>query len=248
MKLQDKVAVVTGGTRGIGRAMVEALAREGAQVLFTYAHNDLLAGQIESELREQGLKAKGFKIDVRDFEKINQWKEEILIEFGGVDILINNAGIAKDKALMMMSREDWDEVIDTNLNGLFNFTRAFIVHFLKKKEGNIINISSVSGLIGLPRQVNYSASKGGMISFSKALAKEVAPYNIRVNVICPGFIDTDMTRKLREEYVRQMMPLIPLGRFGTVEEVARTALFLADETVSHYITGQVIRVDGGLTM
>ncbi|MFH1092952.1 MAG: 3-oxoacyl-[acyl-carrier-protein] reductase [Candidatus Omnitrophota bacterium] len=247
MKLKDKIVVVTGGTRGIGRAIVETFAKEGAQVLFTYLNNDVLAKEIETDLKKVKAKVQGFKIDVKDHVQVDQWKESILDKYGKIDILINNAGITQDKALAMMSKDEWDEVINTNLNGLFNVTKSFIVTFLKQRYGNIINISSLSGIIGIPRQTNYSASKGGMISFSKSLSKEVAPYNVRVNVVAPGFIQTDMTVNLKEDYLKQIMPQIPLKRFGTVDEVAKVALFLSTEE-SNYITGQVIQVDGGLGM
>lgn len=245
--LKDKIVIVTGGTRGIGRAIVETFAQEGAHVLYTYLNNDVLANEIESNLKKANSKAQGFKIDVKDYSQVDQWKENILDEYGKVDILINNAGIIKDKALAMMSKDEWDEVIETNLNGLFHVTKSFIVTFLKQRQGNIINISSLSGIIGIPSQTNYSASKGAMISFSKSLAKEVAPYNVRVNVVAPGFIHTDMTKNLKEEYIEQILPQIPLKRFGAVDEVAKVALFLATEQ-SSYITGQIIQVDGGLGM
>ena len=247
MLLKDKIVIVTGGTRGIGRAIVETFAQEGAHVLYTYLNNDVLANEIESNLKKANSKAQGFKIDVKDYSQVDQWKENILDEYGKVDILINNAGIIKDKALAMMSKDEWDEVIETNLNGLFHVTKSFIVTFLKQRQGNIINISSLSGIIGIPSQTNYSASKGAMISFSKSLAKEVASYNVRVNVVAPGFIHTDMTKNLKEEYIEQILPQIPLKRFGAVDEVAKVALFLATEQ-SRYITGQIIQVDGGLGM
>ena len=247
MLLKDKIVIVTGGTRGIGRAIVETFAQEGAHVLFTYLNNDVLAKEIESNLKKANSKAQGFKIDIKDYSQIDQWKENILDEYGKVDILINNAGIIKDKALAMMSKDEWDEVIETNLNGLFHVTKSFIVTFLKQRQGNIINISSLSGIIGIPSQTNYSASKGAMISFSKSLAKEVASYNVRVNVVAPGFIHTDMTKNLKEEYIEQILLQIPLKRFGAVDEVAKVALFLATEQ-SSYITGQIIQVDGGLGM
>jgi 3-oxoacyl-[acyl-carrier protein] reductase len=247
MLLRGKIVVITGGTRGIGKAIVQTFAKEGAHVLFTYLKNDKLAKEIESNLKKEKAKAKGYKVDVKDYQAVDEWKERILDESGKVDILINNAGIIKDKALAMMSKQDWDEVIDTNLNGLFNTTKSFIVTFLKQKEGNIINISSLSGIIGISRQTNYSASKGGMIAFSKSLAKEAAPYNVRVNVIAPGFIETDMIRGLKEDQLKLMKSQIPMGRFGDVYEVAKAALFLATDK-SSYITGQVVRIDGGLGM
>ncbi len=247
MKLKDKIAVVTGGTRGIGKSIVQTLARQGAQVLFTYVNSDAKAQELESSLAKENFKAKGFKVDVKDFKQVDTWKEQILDQYSGVDILVNNAGIIRDKALAMMSPEEWADVIDTNLTGLFNVTKSFSMTFMKQRQGNIINISSLSGIIGIPRQTNYSASKGGMIAFSKALAKEVAAYNVRVNVVAPGFINTDMTSTLKEDYIKHVMPQIPLARFGTSEEVASVVLFLATEQ-SDYITGQVIRVDGGLGM
>ncbi len=245
MGLETKVVIVTGGSRGIGRSIVKAFAKAGAEVLFTYHSHDSSSLELQKELSQ--FKVKSYKLDVRDFSAVEQWKERILCEYPHIDILINNAGIIKDKALALMSKEEWHEVIDTNLNAVFNVTKAFIISFMKQKQGNIINISSLSGITGIPRQTNYSASKGGIIAFSKSLAKEVASYNIRVNVIAPGFIHTDMTKGLKEDYVKQVTAQIPLGRFGSCEEVAKAALFLASED-SNYITGQVLRVDGGLGM
>ncbi|MBU0634469.1 MAG: 3-oxoacyl-[acyl-carrier-protein] reductase [Candidatus Omnitrophica bacterium] len=244
MKFKDKIAVVTGGTRGIGKAVVRELAGEKAHVLFTYLNNDSLAKELESEFKTKVI---GFKVDVKNFSDVDKWKEKVLDKFGKVDILVNNAGILRDKALAMMTQEDWKEVIDTNLTGVFNVTRAFIVQFMKQKSGNIINMSSLSGIIGIPRQTNYSATKGGIIAFSKSLAKEVAAFGIRVNVVAPGFIDTDMTKSLKEDYIKQITPQIPLARFGSAEEVAKVVSFLASDD-SDYITGQVFRIDGGLGM
>ena len=247
MLLKNKLAIITGGTRGIGKSIVKEFAKEGAKVIFTYNKNDFLKEEVVKEVNNQGGFCEGFKIDVRDFSRILEWKEEIIEKYGKVDILVNNAGIIRDKALMMMTREDWGDVIDVNLNGLFNVTRSFIIHFMKQKSGNIINIASLSGIIGLPRQTNYAASKGGMISFTKALAKEVATFNIRVNAIAPGFINTDMVKELNGEYVKSALKNIPLARFGECEEVSKVASFLASEE-SSYITGEVIQVDGGLGM
>ncbi|MFH1062021.1 MAG: 3-oxoacyl-[acyl-carrier-protein] reductase [Candidatus Omnitrophota bacterium] len=247
MKLKDKIAVVTGGTRGIGKAIVQTLARQGALVLFSYISSDAQARELEASLEKENFKAIGFKVDVKDFKQVAEWKEQILDKYNSIDILVNNAGIIRDKALAMMSSEEWSEVIDTNLTGLFNVTKSFAVTFMKQRQGNIINISSLSGIIGIPRQTNYSASKGGMIAFSKALAKELSGFNIRVNVVAPGFITTDMTGSLKEDYIKHIMPQIPLARFGTSEEVANVVLFLSTDK-SDYITGQVIRVDGGLGM
>jgi 3-oxoacyl-[acyl-carrier protein] reductase len=184
---------------------------------------------------------------VKKYDACREFSEKVLDKFQKIDVLINNAGIINDKALMMMTESDWLDVINTNLNGTFNVTKNFIISLMKQRKGNIINISSLSGILGLPRQANYAASKGGMISFTRSLAREVAPLNIRVNAIAPGFIQTDMIKSLREDYVKDVLPQIPLGRFGEVKEVAQVALFLAGDE-SDYITGQVLRVDGGLGM
>lgn len=247
MKLKDKVSIVTGATRGIGRAIALELAKEGSSIAFTYLKSDEKADSLKQEVEKLGVKVSAFKTDVRDFDKAMDLKEDVLDEFGRLDILVNNAGIIKDGALAMMDRQDWLDVIDTNLNGVFNITKSAIITFMKQKSGNVINITSLSGIIGIPRQTNYAASKGGIIAFTKALAKEVARNNIRVNAVAPGFIETDMTASLKEEYLKQVMPQIPLGRFGKSEEVAKAVSFLVSDE-SNYITGQVIRVDGGLGM
>lgn len=247
MNFKGKTVVVTGGSRGIGKACALEFAKAGADIAFTYNKSKGPAEELKKEIEALGVKALSLKLDVADFDKCRATVDTILDKFAKVDILINNAGIIRDKALMGMTKEDWSDVIDTNLGGLFNVTKNFIITFMKQREGNIINISSLSGIIGLPRQTNYSASKGGMISFTRSLAREVAPFNIRVNVIAPGFIHTDMIKGLKEDYVKDVMPQIPLGRFGEPTEVAKAALFLAGPRAS-YITGQVIRVDGGLGM
>lgn len=243
--LSNKVAIVTGGTRGIGRSIVIALAKEGADCAFTYLKNQELANSIVKEVANIGGKALPVQMDVRDFESSKNLIEKVKETFGRLDILVNNAGIIRDKSLMMMSKEDWSDVIDTDLTGVFNTTRACIITFLKQKSGNIINISSVNGIHPLPGQVNYAAAKAGVIGFTKSLAREVAPYNIRVNAVAPGFIETDMTRELTEEYKNKFLGLIPLSRFGTSEEVAQAVVFLASDK-SGYITGQTIQIDGGL--
>ncbi len=239
------MAIVTGGTRGIGRSIVLALCRAGADCAFTYANNEFLADSLSNEIRELGRRALPLQLDVRDFEGAKGLVERVKEDFGRIDILVNNAGITIDKSLMMMSSEDWTSVIDTDLTGVFNTTRACIVTFLKQKSGNIINISSVSGIHPLPGQVNYAAAKAGVIGFTRSLAKEVAPYNVRVNAVAPGFIETDMTADFREKYRQRLNDTIPLGRFGTPEEVARVVVFLASEE-SGYITGEAIQIDGGL--
>ncbi len=247
LTLKDKVAVVTGGTRGIGRAIVAMLAQSGCQVAFNYQKNKEAALALEEELKKIGCRSQSRCVDMKDFEAVKSWIEEIKKQFGRIDILVNNAGMIIDKALMLMGREDWDQVIDTNLGGLFNVSRAVIVSFLKQKSGDIVNISSVSGLIGLSRQTNYSASKGGVNSFTKALAKEVAAYGIRVNAVAPGFIATEMLEGFNEEQKNQILKEIPLGRLGSVHDVANCVKFLLSPQ-AQYITGQVICVDGGMTM
>jgi len=241
----NKVAIVTGGSRGIGRSTVLALCREGADCVFTYTKNLSAAESLAKEVQNMGRKAVPFQLDVRDFEGTKTFIEEVKKEFGRIDILVNNAGITRDKSLMMMNKEDWSEVIETDLTGVFNTTRACIITFLKQKSGNIVNISSVSGIHPLPGQVNYAAAKAGVIGFTKSLAKEVAPHNIRVNAVAPGFVDTDMTAVLSKTYRDKAMQMVPLGRFGTADEVAQAVVFLAS-TESQYITGQVIQIDGGL--
>jgi 3-oxoacyl-[acyl-carrier protein] reductase len=241
----NKVAVVTGGTRGIGRSIVLALCREGADCAFTYAKNRVEAESLAAEVRGMGRRAVPFQRDARDFEGAKTLIEEVKKEFGRIDILVNNAGITRDKSLMMMSREDWSDVIETDLTGVFNTSRACIITFLKQKNGNIVNISSVSGIHPLPGQANYAAAKAGVIGFTKALAQEVAPYNIRVNAVAPGFVDTDMTAALGETYREKVMKMVPLGRFGASDEVAQAVVFLTSDA-SQYITGQVIQIDGGL--
>lgn len=239
------MAIITGGTRGIGRCIVRAVCEEGADCAFTYTRNRAAADSLTEEVHRIGRRALPVQLDVRDFDGAKTLVEQVKKEFGRIDILVNNAGITRDKSLMMMSHEDWSEVIDTNLTGTFNTTRACIITFLKQKSGNIVNISSVSGIHPLAGQVNYSAAKAGVIGFTKSLAKEVAPYNIRVNAIAPGFINTEMTAELGEKVRDKFMKMIPLQRFGTPDEVAKVVLFLLSD-LSQYITGQTIQLDGGL--
>jgi 3-oxoacyl-[acyl-carrier protein] reductase len=243
--LNNKVAIVTGGTRGIGRSIVIALCREGADCAFTYVRDSGMAESLAQEVKNLGRRALPFRLDVRDFEGTKLFIEEVKKGFGRLDILVNNAGVTRDKSLMMMNKEDWADVIDTDLTGVFNITRACIITFLKQKSGNIVNVSSVSGIHPLPGQVNYAAAKAGVIGFTKSLAKEVAPYNIRVNALAPGFIDTDMTAGFSEKYREKVMKMVPLDRFGTPDEVAQAAVFLLSDR-SRYVTGEVLQIDGGL--
>jgi len=243
--LKDKVALVTGGTRGIGRAIVFDLVQNGAKVLFTYLQSDESAGIILDEIKELKGEAEAIKADVRLYDDAKRVVEETLSKFGRLDILVNNAGIVKDKALMLMDPADWAEVINTNLTGYFNMSKASIVTMMKAKQGVIVNISSVAGVVGTARQVNYSSAKAGIIGLTKSLAKEVGPYGIRVNAVAPGYIETDMTKDLKQK--DDFIKKIPFGRFGKPEEVANVVSFLASDDAK-YITGQVVKVDGGLAI
>ncbi len=244
---KGKTVIVTGGSRGIGRACCLAFAREGANIVFNYNKSKEEAEKLAGELKSLNVQAIYEQVDVKDYDQCRGLIEKTLKKFEKLDILVNNAGITRDKALFMMLPEDWKEVIDTNLGGMFNMTRAAITTLMKQKSGCIINMSSVSGLSGLARQTNYSASKAGIIGFSKALAKEVAAFNIRVNVVCPGFIKTDMVNSLKEEQKKAILESISSKRLGEPVEVAAVCVFLASER-SRYMNGQTLRVDGGLNI
>lgn len=243
----NKVAVITGGTRGIGKQIAISLAKNGYDIAINYrTENDDLKNLV-NQINEIGVKISTYKCDVSDFISSEEFIKSIISEFGKIDVLINNAGITKDGLLMRMKKEDFQSVIDVNLVGTFNITRNVIPHMIKAKAGRIVNISSVVGVSGNAGQTNYSASKAGIIGFTKSLAKEVASRNITVNAVAPGFIQTQMTDVLKDDVKEEILKQIPLKRFGTTEDVANVVKFLVSEE-STYITGQVINIDGGMLM
>lgn len=242
---KDKIVIISGGSRGIGRACCLAFAKAGATVVFTYNHSTKDAEQLQDEIKSCSSEGLGLQSDVKDLAKCKEVVAKTVEKFGRIDILVNNAGIIRDKTLLMMEAEDWHEVIDTNLTGVFNMTRAAIYTLLKQKHGTIINMSSVSGIAGIAGQTNYSAAKAGIIGFTKALAKETAGYNIRVNAIAPGFIETDMISGIKETTKQEILKNLPMKKFGEVDDVAEACLFLASEK-SKYITGEVLKIAGGM--
>ena len=243
--LEGKVAIITGGSRGIGRGIAKIFAQQGANVAFTYSSSVTEANQLEEELKTFGVKVKGYQSNAADFNQCEQLVEEVVKDFGTVDILINNAGITKDTLLMRMSEEDFDKVFQVNLKSVFNMTKAAQKIMLKQRKGSIINISSVVGVQGNAGQANYAASKAGILGFTKSVALEMGSRNIRCNAIAPGFIETEMTAALKPEIVEGWRNAIPLKRGGQPEDVANACVFLASD-LSSYITGQVLRVDGGM--
>ena len=243
--LQGKTAIITGGARGIGKAIALKFASEGANIAITDLIYDDNVKAFEAELNAMGIKAKAYASNAAKFDETQTVVNQIIADFGRVDILINNAGITKDGLLMRMTEEQWDAVINVNLKSAFNFTKAVQMQMLKQKGGAIVNMSSVVGVSGNAGQANYSASKAGMIGFTKSVAKELGSRNIRSNAIAPGFIITDMTHKLTEEQRNAWIENIPLKRGGTPEDVANVALFLASD-LSSYVNGQVINVCGGM--
>lgn len=243
--LENQVAIITGATRGIGKAIAELFADQGANVVFTYVSSDDKARALEAELQAKGVKAKGFKFDVANLAACENMAAEVVKEFERIDIVVNNAGITRDNLLMRMTEEQFDEVITTNLKSVFNMTKAVQRNMLKQRSGSIINMSSVVGVKGNAGQANYAASKAGILGFTKSVALELGSRNIRCNAIAPGFIETEMTGVLDEAMVQQWRDSIPLKRGGTPEDVANLTLFLAS-SMSAYVTGQVINVDGGM--
>lgn len=242
--LEGKVVLITGATRGIGKAIAEVFAEQGAQVAFTYAGSVDKAAQLEKELNTK-TKAKAYQSDASDYDAAQQLIVEVLAEFGKIDVLINNAGITKDNLMLRMSKEDWDTIIRVNLDSVFNLTKAVVKPMMKAKSGSIINMTSIVGIKGNAGQANYAASKAGVIGFTKSIALELGSRNIRCNAIAPGFIETEMTLALDEKTVQSWREGIPLKRGGQPEDVANACVFFASE-MSSYITGQVLNVDGGM--
>jgi len=243
--LKDKVALITGGSRGIGKAIAKRLASEGAIVAINYTQNESAAIQTKNEIEEAGGQAILSKFDVSNFDAVHEGVDKIIEKLGSIYILINNAGITKDTLLMRMKEEDWDSVISINLKGIFNCTKAVTRNMFKQREGRIVNLTSVVGEMGNAGQTNYAASKAGIIGFTKACAREMAPRGITVNAISPGFIKTDITDQLPEEIRKDYISKIPLNRFGSPEDIAGAVAFLTSDDAS-YITGEVFRINGGI--
>lgn len=245
--LQDKVVLITGASRGIGKSIAEECVKHGAKVAFTYLSSEEKAKALEAELSKDGGIAKGFKSDAAKFDEAQKLVDDVVAEFGTIDVLVNNAGITRDTLLMRMTEEQWDEVINTNLKSAFNLTKAVQRPMLKAKAGSIINMSSVVGVSGNAGQANYAASKAGLIGFTKSVAQELGSRNIRSNAIAPGFIETEMTEVLDQKVVEEWRSSIPLKRGGKPEDVANLVVFLGSD-MSTYITGQTINVCGGMLM
>ncbi len=247
MGLNNKVALITGGSRGIGKEIALELGKNGAHIAISYVNNMEKAKEVIEEIKSYGVKAIAIKANVSVEEEVTEMIKTIEEELGTIDILVNNAGVTKDNLLIRMKSEDWDEVMDVNLKGTFLCTKAVSKIMMKKRYGKIINITSVVGIIGNAGQGNYSASKAGVIGFTKSMAKELGSRGIRVNGIAPGFISTDMTEALKDEIKNTMLKAIPLNTFGNPKDIANLVVFLASKK-SDYITGQIINVDGGMAM
>lgn len=245
-RLKGKVALITGASRGIGKATALEMAKEGANVVVNYASSSGAAEEVVAEIVEAGGKAIALQADVSKVDEVDALVKDVMDKFSRIDILVNNAGITRDTLLMRMKPEDWQAVIDLNLTGVFLCTRAASKIMLKQKSGRIVNVASVAGQMGNPGQANYSAAKAGVIGFTKTVAKELASRGITVNAVAPGFIETDMTKDLKN--TEEILKFIPLNRYGKSEEVAGTIVFLTADSAAAYITGQVLNVDGGMVM
>lgn len=245
--LKGKTAVITGASRGIGRAIAFDLAEQGANIVVNYSGSEAKAYEVVEEIKQMGGNAIAVRANVANMEEVQAMMKESLEQFGTIDILVNNAGITRDNLLMRMKEDEWDDVININLKGVFNTTKAVTRQMMKQRSGRIINIASIVGVSGNPGQANYVAAKAGVIGLTKTTARELASRHINVNAIAPGFITTDMTDKLNEEVKTEMLKQIPLARFGDAKDIASVVSFLASEK-SAYITGQTIHVDGGMVM
>ncbi len=247
-QFSGKTAIVTGGSRGIGKAIALELARRGANIAFNFVRSREEADKLKLELEAMGVRAFAAQCDVANTESAAEFVKKVTEEFGTIDYLVNNAGITRDTLVLRMKEEDWDSVIDTNLKGAFNFCKAVLRPMMKNENGgSILNISSISGVVGMLGQANYSASKAGMIGLTKAIAKEVASRNITVNALAPGLIETEMASEMNDDYREKILSQIPLGRLGTSQEIAEIACFMLSDSAK-YMTGQVIQPNGGLGM
>jgi 3-oxoacyl-[acyl-carrier protein] reductase len=240
------VAVVTGGSRGIGKAIVQHLAAAGLDVRFTFVSNAEAASALETELRGKGQSAAGTRVDSRDASAVTAFVDQIIVERGRLDVLVNNAAVTSDRLLAMMNEEEWSKVLDTSLNGLFGATRPAAKQMMRQRNGRIVNLTSVSGVVGIAGQTNYSAAKAAIIGFTRSLAKELAPAKVAVNAVAPGFVDTDMLSYMTDEQRKASIARVPMRRFGTVEEIANLVGYLA-LSAPLFMTGQTLVIDGGMT-
>ena len=247
LSFDGKNILVTGGTRGIGRSIVEAFSAAGGSVAFTYRSSSDEADALVEQIESSGGKAMAIQADAADFDAAQQAVESIIEAWGSIDILVNNAGITRDGLMLRMSKDDWDAVVGTNLSSVFNYSQAVYRPMMRQRSGRIVNMSSVVGVMGNPGQTNYAASKAGIIGFSKSLAKELGARGVTVNVVAPGYVDTDMTADLNESAKEAMLGAVPAGRPATPEDIASAVLFLSSEQAA-YVTGHVLHVDGGLAM
>jgi 3-oxoacyl-[acyl-carrier protein] reductase len=246
LEFEGKVALVTGSSRGIGKAVALDMARKGARIVLNYASNDEAAQSALSEVLRESPGSRMYKADISSMEQVHDMIRHIREDMGRVDIIVNNAAITRDKPLAMMPEEDWDRVLEVNLKGVYNCTKCALRPMIQQKWGRIINMTSLSAILGRSGQANYAASKGGIIGFTKSLCKEVARFNITVNAVCPGLIDTEMIRRMPKERQEEFLRAIPMAKFGEPQDVAEAVSFLASER-ARYITGQVLCVDGGLS-